>query len=260
MIIYTAILVWVETKFDFIGNSNLKNFNQMHTLLGFAISMLLVFRTNTAYERWWEARRLWGNLVNSSRNISLKLNVYLSTSEEVLRKKISLHIGAFAHALHLHLRKETISMELAEKINIDTSQKNEHIPTQIINQLLSNINTAYKNGLLTNEQFLSLNTETIVFMDVCGACERIKNTPIPFSYSVFIKKIVFFYTMTLPFGFAFSLGYVAIPVTVFIFYVLASLEIIAEEIEDPFSGDENDLPTLRLAENIERQCTEILGL
>ncbi len=260
MIIYTAILVWVETKFDFIGNSNLKNFNQMHTLLGFAISMLLVFRTNTAYERWWEARRLWGNLVNSSRNISLKLNVYLSTSEVVLRKKISLHIGAFAHALHLHLRKETISMELAEKINIDTSQKNEHIPTQIINQLLSNINTAYKNGLLTNEQFLSLNTETIVFMDVCGACERIKNTPIPFSYSVFIKKIVFFYTMTLPFGFAFSLGYVAIPVTVFIFYVLASLEIIAEEIEDPFSGDENDLPTLRLAENIERQCTEILGL
>ena len=260
MIIYTAILVWVETKFDFIGNSNLKNFNQMHTLLGFAISMLLVFRTNTAYERWWEARRLWGNLVNSSRNISLKLNVYLSTSEVVLRKKISLHIGAFAHALHLHLRKETISMELAEKINIDTSQKNEHIPTQIINQLMSNINTAYKNGLLTNEQFLSLNTETIVFMDVCGACERIKNTPIPFSYSVFIKKIVFFYTMTLPFGFAFSLGYVAIPVTVFIFYVLASLEIIAEEIEDPFSGDENDLPTLRLAENIERQCTEILGL
>ena len=260
MIIYTAILVWVETKFDFIGNSNLKNFNQMHTLLGFAISMLLVFRTNTAYERWWEARRLWGNLVNSSRNISLKLNVYLSTSEVVLRKKISLHIGAFAHALHLHLRKETISMELAEKINIDTSQKNEHIPTQIINQLLSNINTAYKNGLLTNEQFLSLNTETIVFMDVCVACERIKNTPIPFSYSVFIKKIVFFYTMTLPFGFAFSLGYVAIPVTVFIFYVLASLEIIAEEIDDPFSGDENDLPTLRLAENIERQCTEILGL
>ena len=231
----------------------------MHTLLGFAISMLLVFRTNTAYERWWEARKLWGNLVNGSRNLSLKLNVYLSSSETVLRKKISIHIGAFAHALHLHLRKENISLELAEKIKIDPSQKNEHIPFQIVNQLLGNLNALYRNGLLTNEQFLSLNTETIVFMDVCGACERIKNTPIPFSYSVFIKKIVFFYTMSLPFGFAFSLGYVAIPVTVFIFYVLASLEIIAEEIEDPFSGDENDLPTLRLAENIDRQCTEILN-
>ena len=258
MSIYTALVVWIEIRFDFIGNSHLKNFNQMHTLLGFAISMLLVFRTNTAYERWWEARKLWGNLVNASRNLAIKLNVYLALSETEIRNSIAVNIGAFAHALHLRLRNENITAELAEKISMDINGNTVHIPSIIAGQLIGNLNNAYMSGLLSNEQFLSCNTETVVFMDVGGACERIKNTPIPFSYSVFIKKIVFFYTMTLPFGFAFSLGYVSIPVTVFIFYVLASLEIIAEEIEDPFSGDENDLPTKRLAENIDLQCSEIL--
>jgi len=96
------------------------------------------------------------------------------------------------------------------------------------------------------------------FTDICGACERIKNTPIPFSYSVFIKKFIFFYIMTLPFGYVFSLGYLVIPVVVFVFYVLASLELIAEEIEDPFGGDANDVPTEKLAQNIQRNINELL--
>ena len=96
------------------------------------------------------------------------------------------------------------------------------------------------------------------FTDVCGACERIKNTPIPYSYSAFIKKFIFFYIMTLPFGYAFSLGYYSIPVVIFTFYVLASLELIAEEIEDPFGDDANDLPTEKISENIKKHVEEIL--
>jgi putative membrane protein len=106
---------------------------------------------------------------------------------------------------------------------------------------------------------LSLQTELQSFTDVCGACERIKNTPIPFSYSLFIKKFIFFYVMTLPMGFVFSLGYYVIPVVIFIFYVLTSIEIIAEEIEDPFGGDSNDLPLAKIAENIGLHVREILG-
>ncbi|HVK46984.1 MAG TPA: bestrophin family ion channel, partial [Pseudobacter sp.] len=101
--------------------------------------------------------------------------------------------------------------------------------------------------------------ELQAFTDVCGACERIKNTPIPFSYSVFLKKFIFFYVMTLPVSFVFSLGYIAIPVTAFIFYVLASLEMIAEEIEDPFGSDENDLPTQKIADNIKKHVSEIFS-
>jgi len=98
----------------------------------------------------------------------------------------------------------------------------------------------------------------VSFTDICGACERIKNTPIPYSYSAFIKKFIFFYVMTLPFGYAFSLGYYVAPVIVFIFYVLASLELIAEEIEDPFGADENDLPTRKISENIKKHVEELI--
>ena len=95
--------------------------------------------------------------------------------------------------------------------------------------------------------------------DVCGACERIKNTPIPYSYSAFLKKFIFFYVITLPLGYVFNLSYWVIPVVVFVFYVLASLEIIAEEIEDPFGKDTNDLPMQRMTDNIRKNVAEILS-
>jgi hypothetical protein len=96
------------------------------------------------------------------------------------------------------------------------------------------------------------------FTDAVGACERIRKTPIPFSYSVFLKKFIFLYVMTLPFGFVFSLGYWVIPVVSIIFYVLASLELIAEEIEDPFGSDANDLPTEEIALGIRVSIRQLL--
>ncbi|HEX2606834.1 MAG TPA: bestrophin family ion channel, partial [Flavisolibacter sp.] len=96
------------------------------------------------------------------------------------------------------------------------------------------------------------------FLDICGACERIRNTPIPYSYSEFIKKFIVLYVITLPLGLVFSLEYYVIPVVVFIFYVLGSLELIAEEIEEPFGKDTNDLPLQRMCENIKRNAEEIL--
>jgi ion channel-forming bestrophin family protein len=115
-----------------------------------------------------------------------------------------------------------------------------------------------KKGIITDNDVLIINAELTTFTDVCGACERIKNTPIPFSYNLFIKKFIFVYIMTLPFGFVFSLGYFVIPVVGFIFYVLASLELIAEEIEDPFGNDNNDLPMKKISENIRKSIEEIL--
>jgi putative membrane protein len=112
--------------------------------------------------------------------------------------------------------------------------------------------------VLTGEQLLSLNAELMSFTDVCGACERILNTPVPFSYSVFLKKFIFFYVMTLPFGLAFSLGYYVIIAVAFTFYVLASMELIAEEVENPFGTDANDLPTDRISANIRKHVEEIL--
>jgi putative membrane protein len=115
-----------------------------------------------------------------------------------------------------------------------------------------------REGRLTQEQLILLSNDINQFLDICGACERIKNTPIPWSYTTFIKKFIVIYTITLPLGFALSMGWLAIPIVMFMFYVLASLELIAEEIEDPFGRDTNDLPMQKLAENIGRDVREIL--
>jgi ion channel-forming bestrophin family protein len=261
--IYSAVIAWLEMEFwKLSANNYLKNITVMHTLLGFAISMLLVFRTNTAYDRWWEGRKLWGALVNNSRNLAMKLNAILPAEEKAQLSFFRKIIPAYAFALHNHLHKEQTRLELFEdeehKYVFQKIDYQKHIPNQVAGLIFQHIQQLRKDNKINGEELLFLNAELQSFTEICGACERIKNTPIPFSYSLFIKKFIFFYVMTLPFGFVFQLGYYVVPVVAFIFYVLASLELIAEEIEDPFSGDQNDVPTKILAHNIHLHIAEII--
>jgi putative membrane protein len=259
--IYCWIIVILELHvLKLSEGSHVKQITSMHTLLSFVISMLLVFRTNTAYDRWWEGRKMWGALVNNSRNLAIKLHSMLHFEEEThrsfFRKTIPMYASVLAH--HLHAESTRLALdetEHPELKNIDTSR---HIPNQVATLLFQRVNRLYEEGKIKGDQLIVLNNELQSFTEICGACERIKNTPIPFSYSVFIKKFIFFYVMTLPFSLAISLGYLAIPVVGFIFYVLASLELIAEEIEDPFGGDENDLPMTKMASNIKKHVAEII--
>lgn len=260
---YSGAIAWLELEYWKLSEKNfVRNLPVMHSLLGFAISMLLVFRTNTAYDRWWEGRKLWGSLVNNSRNLAMKLSVLLPKEETADRAFFRKMIPAYAYALHNHLHKEKTRIELFEeeehKHLFQSINHQQHVPNQLALLMYRHIQDLYRNGKLSAEQLLFLNAELQSFTDICGACERIKNTPIPFSYSVFIKKFIFFYIMTLPFGYVFQLGYYIIPVVAFIFYVLASLELIAEEIEDPFGGDQNDVPTQLLAQNIHRHVAELI--
>lgn len=259
--VYSWIIAYLEIEYFHLGDDNkLKGTPQMHSMLGFAISMLLVFRTNTAYDRWWEGRKLWGSLVNNSRNLALKLNSYLPHHEEHSRNFFVHLIPRFAFELINHLQSENVRYELDDQPHPEITgfDKEKHVPAQIVSLLTGKIQQLYRENIITGEQLIVLNNELTAFMDVCGACERIKNTPIPFSYSGFIKKFIFIYVITLPFGFVFTLGYYVIPVVAFIFYVLASLELIAEEIEDPFGKDTNDLPLEKIAANIQKNVKHIL--
>lgn len=259
--IYSWGIVYLEANYlKLTQNSYAKNITTMHSLLGFAISMLLVFRTNTAYDRWWEGRKLWGSLVNNSRNLAVKLNSILAGDDEKNRSFFKKIIPLFASELCIHLQNEKTRLALdsdphPEIIGFDSSK---HIPNQIVVLMMNKVHLLHRDKSLSDYQLLFLNNELQSFLDICGACERIKNTPIPYSYSAFIKKFIFFYVITLPLGFALSLGYLTIPVVIFIFYVLASLEIIAEEIEDPFGKDDNDLPMQKIAVNIGKNVEDIL--
>ena len=254
--IYSAIIGYAEVEFWKIAeNSYVKNITIMHGMLGFVISLLLVFRTNTAYDRWWEGRKLWGSLVNNSRNFAIKLAVILEDEKD--RSYFRKMIPMYASVLHKHLNNSETSKQLFDDVDLEIDH-HKHKPNQVAKKIFYKINELYLEKKISGDQLIILNAEIQSFTEICGACERIKNTPIPYSYSAFIKKFIFFYVMTLPIGYSFSLGYYVAPVVVFIFYVLASLELIAEEIEDPFGGDENDLPTHKMAENIKKHVEELL--
>lgn len=259
--IYTWFISYLELEyFQLTKNSRVSNLNIMHSLLSFAISMLLVFRTNTAYDRWWEGRKLWGTLVNSSRNIAIKLNAILDPADTANRKFFRKSIAMYASVLSHHLYSEQTRLALDESEHPELAHidKNKHVPNQVASAMISRINRLYEEGKIKGEQLIIINHEMESFTNVCGACERIKNTPIPFSYSTFLKRFLFIYIMTLPFSLVFALGYLTIPVVALIFYVLATLELTAEEIEDPFGGDSNDLPTQKIADNIRKHVGEIL--
>ena len=254
--LYAAGIAYLEIEYwKLAENSHVKNLTLMHTTVGFVLSLLLAYRTNTAYDRWWEGRKLWGGLVNNSRNLALKLSAFLK--EESDRTYFRKVIPAYSSVLSKHLLNEEVSQMLFEGLDLEIDH-HKHRPNQVAKMLIQKANDLYISGKLTGDQYYLINAELQSFTDICGACERIKNTPIPYSYSAFIKKFIFFFVMTLPFGFVFNLGYYVVPVVIFIFYVLASLELIAEEIEDPFGGDANDLPMAKIAANIKKHVEEIL--
>lgn len=254
--IYSWLVAYLELEYwQLSENSHVKNITIMHSMLGFVISLLLVFRTNTAYDRWWEGRKAWGGLVNNSRNLAIKLAVILKEKED--KDFFRRLIPAYASVLNLHLKNKDISHELFEDATLSADHY-KHKPNQIAKTIIGRINDLYLEKKITGDQLIILNAEAQSYTDICGACERIKNTPIPYSYSAFIKKFIFIYVMSLPFGYVFQLGYYVIPIVVLIFYVLASLELIAEEIEDPFGNDPNDLPTEKIAENIKKNVEELI--
>ncbi|CAM3970837.1 bestrophin family ion channel [Flavobacterium branchiophilum] len=253
---YSGGIAYLEIeKWNLSENSHVKNLTILHSTVGFVLSLLLAYRTNTAYDRWWEGRKQWGALVNNSRNLALKMACILKEdSDKIFFRKV---IPAYSSILAKHLLNEEVGKVLFEGLDLQIDHQ-KHKPNQVAKMLFQKTTDLYLSKKITDTQLLTINAELQSFTDICGACERIKNTPIPYSYSSFIKKFIFFFVMTLPFGFVFSLGYYVIPVVIFIFYVLASLELIAEEIEDPFGTDANDLPMKKIASNIKKHIEEIL--
>ena len=260
MALYSWFIAFLELEYwDISKNNYVKNLTLLHNLLGFVLSLLLVFRTNTAYDRWWEGRKLWGALVNNSRNLAIKIKSFVPGDADDIgffRRIIPLYADMLAR--HLQTEKTRLALEEKEHPELQHLDKEKHIPNQVALLMMQRANLLYYDKKISGDQLIVLNSELQSFTDTCGACERIRNTPIPYSYSVFLKKFIFFYIMTLPFGFVFSLGYYVIPVVCFVFYVLASLELIGEEIEDPFGKDANDLPTEKIASSIRLHVEEIL--
>ncbi len=231
-----------------------------HQISGFVISMVLVFRINTAYDRWWEGRKLWGGLINDSRTLAMKLAVLIPETETQLRHDAYALISNFPFILKEHLRGNPQPMDLLESPSFrsETMLSWNHQPSYLVMQLSGFCRKLAESQIREQNDYRVLTETAFHFNDICGACERIRNTPIPYSYSMFIKKIIFLYIITMPLAFGVSIGYWSIPMVMIIFYAFASLELLSEEIEDPFGTDSNDLPTDEMAVRIRHNIHEIL--
>lgn len=252
---FTGIVAYLENDYF---NASFKNTTAIHSLVGFVLSLLLVFRTNTAYDRWWEGRKQWGAMVNNSRNLALKLSVIIK-SEEV-KKRFRIHLINYVFAIKEHLRAGVIWEEITATESYSQKELKEaiHVPNRIMKAIYGEVQQLIEKKEISHEQMLFINEELRSFTDIVGACERIKKTPIPYSYGLFINKVIFIYVFTMPIGFVREFGYWAMPIVSLIFYVFGSIELIAEEIEDPFGRDANDLPIDTIAQTIKDNLNEIL--
>lgn len=253
---YTWLIIFLMDDYLHIQKST----TAVHSLLGVVLGLFLVMRTNTSYERWWEGRKQWGSLVNASRNLAIKLNVMLPEEDLEKRSFYQSMIPNYVFAIKEHLRNGVDLQELDFTYLPADFERYEHKPNQMAQLMYTKLHEAHNNKDIDGEQLLLLDAELREFTDILGACERIKNTPIPYSYSMFMKKFIVIYTSTLPMGVATTFGYWTIPVAMIVFYILLSVELIAEEIEDPFGRDDNDLPTDELSSKIKQNIIEIFNV
>ncbi len=231
-----------------------------HSILGVILGLFLVLRTNTAYDRWWEGRKLWGKLVNDTRHLAIKFNNMLPPDAHEDRDFFQKMIPNITFSMKEHLRDsiQVGEMDFPGETFKERIVSSKHRPNMINDMLYERTMKLRREGKIQPEELFLLDKELKGFIDIIGACERIKNTPIPYSYSMFIKKFLFIYAITLPFSFIWLFGWLSVLWVVLAFYFLMSVELIAEEIEDPFGKDVNDLPLDGLCIKIKKNISEIL--
>jgi putative membrane protein len=257
--IFTAIFAFVLSYFH-IEDYLPENLGTIFSFLGVVLSILLVFRTNSAYDRWWEGRKLWGSLVNNCRNLAVVTHSFLPKSDRENRHRMALLISNFCIALKDYLRNGTdvnTLMQLSEAEKNELASK-KNIPNEISSQIHQLLVECRRKGTISDYDLLNFKPHTQSLLDISGACERIKKTPIPFSYEIFIKMYVLIYCFLLPVTMVPLFGYLAIPFVMLVFFAFMGLEMMAAEIEDPFGFDANDLPTGKIAKTISDDVFEIL--
>ncbi len=227
----------------------------LHGLLGVVLGMLLVFRTNTSYDRWWEGRKLWGQLVNDSRNLAIKVQAIVRVADADKHDFGRLLIG-FAFALKGHLRGGITLNEVP--LFESATETPPHVPVELAKRVYQRLAAWRRADQVDGFELMMLDQQAASLMSICGACERIQKSPISASYRWFIRQMIGIYLLTLPLGLLESFGWWTVPAVALLSYFMMGVETIAEEIEDPFGDAEDDLKLDALCETIRSSVTELL--
>jgi len=245
------------------------------SLIGLALSIFLGFRNNAAYDRYWEGRILWGGMVNIARSFTRQVTTLIVAPQQrhdatakspkwltEFRRDLVLRTIAYVHALRHHLRDSDPTPELKdylrdEELSALADQKN--VPLAVLQEQGQRLQQAWREGWL-HDYHMGLMEESLTEMTALqGGMERIKNTPIPFAYTVLIHRIVACYCFALPFGLVQTVGFLTPVVVLMISYAFFGLDVIGDEIEDPFSTAPHDLPLTAISLTIEVNLLQQIG-
>lgn len=254
-----AIVVGILDHYTILKNINVSM--SITGLLGTVISLLLAFRTSQSYERWWEARVVWGAIVNDSRTLVRQFSSFLSSdhSQGSFVKDFAERHIVWCFALVSHLRR----VSNTDRVELYLKQKNisaENVPNKLLSQHSEDLSTALKSGLLNDYQHIQLDSTTVRLCDSLGKCERIKNTVFPKSYSLLIHFIIYTFVTLLPFALKDEGVIVEILLTIFIPSVFIAIEKTSILMQDPFENTPLDTPMTTLSTTIERNIQEMIGI
>jgi ion channel-forming bestrophin family protein len=251
--VYSLLPAWIEqTRHENVADLP----PEIHAALTIVLGWLLVFRTNTAYARWWEARTLWGALVNSCRNLAAKLGRLANLPADA-RERTRQIIVAYPLVLRDHLRGEQSLEHVKHLIGEDSNDI--HVPSALVARMYSELARCRKEQRLAEVELRIVDNELRTLLEICGGCERIRNTRIVRSYRIFAQQCIMLYLATLPWGIVDSFHWWTVPLTIISAYFMLGMETVAEHIEEPFGLDEDDLDLDVLCETIERTVEQIYG-
>jgi ion channel-forming bestrophin family protein len=231
------------------------------TLFGIALALFLGFRNNASYDRFWEGRKLWGSLVNTSRALARQALTLLDAEPHPADSTLFINYAiALAYTLKHQLRQtdpaadqeRLLPAELAARL-----RKTRFAPTALVKEMGRWVQQARIKGQLDSIRQKAFDENLNQLADIIGGCERIAGTPLPYSYSVLIHRTVYIYCFLLPLGLLDSLGWMMPPIVVFMAYTYTALEAIAEELEDPFGTSPNDLALDTMCRTIENSLLEL---
>lgn len=232
-----------------------------YEVVGGVLSVLLVLRTNAGYERWWEARRLWGDIVNRSRNLAVGAIVY-GPDDRDWRDRIVCRTASFCHATRMSLLRHREPDALNRLLGRDQASRilaDRHMPTAASALIASSLREARDRLGLDGFAFLRLDQERSVLIDDIGGCERILKTPLPLAYRVEIRRILILFIVASPFALVDRVGWMTPVVTALIAVPLLALDKIGTELQDPFSRESlNHLPLDDICATIEGDLLNLL--
>ena len=265
LMVISSVIILVSIANNYVlGNQNIAL--TVPALMGTALSLILAFRTGQAYDRWWEARKIWGEIINDSRSLIRSSMSFVFEPEEGEGKTFIEHLVkrqvAWCYSLGSTLRKQDAFIHASDFLTEEERarvSKFKNIPNSLLREHSMALRLALKNNLINDFGLQSLDEIVIRLTDCMGKCERIKNTVFPTPYTRIVHFIIYVFSISLIFGIDDPYGLIEIPVTIILTIVFLSLERIAIILQDPFENNPSDIPVTAIARNIEIDLKQMIG-